>query len=78
MLEEFIDKLPNIDSDKTFEDFSPMEKMIVSTSLGSIALRRDDEYRNRIMRSKSIQPLLFLPLTSFIFSYMYIYTSIYV
>lgn len=29
--------------------------MIVSNSLGSIALRRDDEYRDRIMRSKYIQ-----------------------
>lgn len=36
------------------KDLSPTSKMmVVSNSLGSIALRRDDEYRQRIMRSKS-------------------------
>ncbi|XP_075163478.1 band 7 protein AGAP004871-like [Haematobia irritans] len=57
MLEEFIEKLPNIDSDKRYEDISPMEQdMMVSNGLGSIALRRDDDYRIRIMRMEEDIP----------------------
>ncbi|TMW52412.1 hypothetical protein DOY81_002501 [Sarcophaga bullata] len=51
MLEEFIEKLPNIDSDKRYEDISPVEQhTMVSNGIDNIAMRRDDEYRNRIMR----------------------------
>nr|NP_001261421.1 uncharacterized protein Dmel_CG42540, isoform J [Drosophila melanogaster]AGB94116.1 uncharacterized protein Dmel_CG42540, isoform J [Drosophila melanogaster] len=51
MVEEFLEKLPEIDT--RYEDIVPMEQVssMVSNGGGSVAMQRDDEYRNRIMKS---------------------------
>ncbi|XP_033160312.1 band 7 protein AGAP004871 isoform X4 [Drosophila mauritiana] len=53
MVEEFLEKLPEIDT--RYEDIVPMEQVssMVSNGGGSVAMQRDDEYRNRIMKSPS-------------------------
>ncbi|XP_030566919.1 band 7 protein AGAP004871 isoform X6 [Drosophila novamexicana] len=52
MVEEFLEKLPEIDT--RYEDIVPMEQVssMVSNGGGSVTMQRDDEYRNRIMKSK--------------------------
>ncbi|KAI8041761.1 hypothetical protein M5D96_006030 [Drosophila gunungcola] len=54
MVEEFLQKLPEIDT--RYEDIVPMEQVssMVSNGGGSVAMQRDDEYRNRIMKSAKI------------------------
>ncbi|XP_044313846.1 band 7 protein AGAP004871 isoform X7 [Drosophila rhopaloa] len=54
MVEEFLQKLPEIDT--RYEDIVPMEQVssMVSNGGGSVAMQRDDEYRNRIMKSKCV------------------------
>ncbi|XP_023171219.2 band 7 protein AGAP004871 isoform X8 [Drosophila hydei] len=51
MVEEFLEKLPEIDT--RYEDIVPMEQVssMVSNGGGSVTMQRDDEYRNRIMKS---------------------------
>ncbi|XP_036670899.2 band 7 protein AGAP004871 isoform X10 [Drosophila suzukii] len=53
MVEEFLEKLPEIDT--RYEDIVPMEQVssMVSNGGGSVAMQRDDEYRNRIMKNLS-------------------------
>ncbi|XP_043865470.1 band 7 protein AGAP004871 isoform X10 [Drosophila mojavensis] len=55
MVEEFLEKLPEIDT--RYEDIVPMEQVssMVSNGGGSVTMQRDDEYRNRIMKSKCIE-----------------------
>ncbi|XP_070136582.1 band 7 protein AGAP004871 isoform X7 [Drosophila bipectinata] len=54
MVEEFLEKLPEIDT--RYEDIVPMEQVssMVSNGGGSVTMQRDDEYRNRIMKSKCV------------------------
>ncbi|XP_062135020.1 band 7 protein AGAP004871 isoform X3 [Drosophila sulfurigaster albostrigata] len=51
MVEEFLEKLPEIDT--RYEDIVPMEQVssMVSNGGGSVTMQRDDEYRNRIMKN---------------------------
>ncbi|XP_032593533.1 band 7 protein AGAP004871 isoform X5 [Drosophila grimshawi] len=51
MVEEFLEKLPEIDT--RYEDIVPMEQVssMVSNGGGSVTMQRDDEYRNRIMKT---------------------------
>ncbi|KAM8710234.1 hypothetical protein ACLKA7_016948 [Drosophila subpalustris] len=53
MVEEFLEKLPEIDT--RYEDIVPMEQVssMVSNGGGSVTMQRDDEYRNRIMKISS-------------------------
>jgi len=41
-----------------FQDIVPMEQVssMVSNGGGSVTMQRDDEYRNRIMKSKCVIP----------------------
>ncbi|XP_017127227.1 band 7 protein AGAP004871 isoform X6 [Drosophila elegans] len=54
MVEEFLQKLPEIDT--RYEDIVPMEQVssMVSNGGGSVAMQRDDEYRNRIMKIRRL------------------------
>ncbi|KAI8129387.1 hypothetical protein CVS40_0880 [Lucilia cuprina] len=52
MVEEFLEKLPEIDT--RYEDIVPMEQIssMVSNGGGSVTMQRDDDYRKRIMHSE--------------------------
>ncbi|XP_030566915.1 band 7 protein AGAP004871 isoform X2 [Drosophila novamexicana] len=54
MVEEFLEKLPEIDT--RYEDIVPMEQVssMVSNGGGSVTMQRDDEYRNRIMKIRRL------------------------
>lgn len=56
MVEEFLEKLPEIDT--RYEDIVPMEQVssMVSNGGGSVTMQRDDEYRNRIMKILNKSP----------------------
>ncbi|XP_030566920.1 band 7 protein AGAP004871 isoform X7 [Drosophila novamexicana] len=57
MVEEFLEKLPEIDT--RYEDIVPMEQVssMVSNGGGSVTMQRDDEYRNRIMKIRRLGDL---------------------
>ncbi|KAL9906177.1 band 7 protein AGAP004871-like isoform 2-T2 [Glossina fuscipes fuscipes] len=52
MVEEFLEKLPEIDT--RYEDIVPMEQVssMVSNGGGSVTMQRDDDYRIRIMKMR--------------------------
>ncbi|KAM7358266.1 band 7 protein AGAP004871-like isoform 1-T1 [Cochliomyia hominivorax] len=54
MVEEFLEKLPEIDT--RYEDIVPMEQIssMVSNGGGSVTMQRDDDYRKRIMHMRSM------------------------